>query len=61
MLPIAALFAMETDPLHFVQSTWGPTKIAKASSGGYDSGGSHHSDGGGYSGGGGDGGGAGAD
>ena len=61
MLPIAALFAMETDPLHFVQSTWGPSKIAKASSGGYDSGGSYHSDGGGYSGGGGDGGGAGAD
>ncbi len=61
MLPIAALFALETDPLHFVQSTWGPTKIAKASSGGD----SYYSDsGGGYDGGGGggfDGGGAGAD
>lgn len=62
-LPLAALFALETDPLHFVQSTWGPSKVAKASSSWYDSGGSYHSDsGGGYGGGGGsDGGGAGAD
>ena len=61
-LPLAALFTLETDPLHFVQSTWGPSKVAKASSSGYDSGGSYYDSGGGYDGGGGsDGGGAGAD
>ena len=59
-LPFTALFAMEADPLHFVQSTWGATRIVKASSS--DGGSAQTFDtGGGGGGSGGDGGGAGAD
>ncbi|NYF25644.1 DUF2207 domain-containing protein [Sporosarcina sp. JAI121] len=60
-LPLTALFALEADPLDFVQSTWGPTRIVKASSGDGGYGQTYDSGGGGGGSGDGGGGGAGAD
>ena len=55
-LPLAALFTMNTDPIDFVRSTWGPSLYYGPSMGS-----SSNDSGGGYSdGGGGDGGGGGA-
>lgn len=62
-LPLAALFTLTFDPMHFIWSTWGFHSYHSSSAwGGFggDSGGGF-SDGGGGGGGGGDGGGAGAD